>query len=163
MQKQFSYKLNDKQIIKFLQDCHKKLGDLSPIMKTARVFMKQKIEENFDTEGAATGEKWREWSKPWKKRRIKLGRGSGKILTLDGELRRSLHAKSGRDFALVGTNKEYAAIHNFGGTKQLKHNKTMPKREFMRFDDHAIDELYVELYEKMEDLIEEQMINNMKG
>lgn len=163
LSKQFEYKINDKLIIKFLKDCHKQLDDLSPLMKTARVIMKKVVDDNFETEGKATGEKWQEWSDSWKKKRIKLGRGSGKILTLDGELRRSIHAKSGSNFALVGTNKEYAALHNFGGSKILKRNKTMPKREFMRFDDYALDELHAELRIKFEDILNKTMERNLRN
>ena len=31
----------------------------------------------------------------------------------------------------VGTNVEYAAIHNFGGNETLDHNQTMPQRQFI--------------------------------
>ena len=31
----------------------------------------------------------------------------------------------------VGTNIEYAAIHNFGGNDALSHNQTMPQRQFI--------------------------------
>ena len=31
----------------------------------------------------------------------------------------------------VGTNIEYAAIHNFGGNETLSHNQTMPQRQFI--------------------------------
>lgn len=154
MKKQFDYKINDKQINKFLKQTLDITGDLTLLMKTARVVMKRIIDENFETQGTKTGDKWQEWSDKWKKKRLKMDKTAG-ILTLDGYLRRSIKAQSGRDFALVSTDKDYAAIHNFGGTKLLKHNQKMPKREFMRFDENAKDELYTELYLKFEDILDE--------
>lgn len=144
--KSFRANFNAKDIINYLNNASKQLRDLSPIMKIARVFLKNTVDDNFETQGEATGEKWAPWSDSWKKRRIKMGRGSGKILNLEGHLRRDIRAKSGKDFALVGTNKEYAAIHNFGGNKNLKRNKTMPKREFMRLNKSKKEELLAELY-----------------
>ncbi len=160
---QFLTKINDKEITKFLDSAYRKLKDLTPLMKTARVFMKKLIDDNFETQGEATGAKWQEWSDGWKKRRIKMGKGSGKILNLDGFLRKSFTAKSNNNSAIVGTNNKYAAIHNFGfkGTVNKKSKKgkafktklTMPKREFMRINDTYKDELFAELFIKSEEML----------
>lgn len=159
----FTYGFKAKEIVKFLNDIHKEIQDLTPLMKVARRFLKNTVDENFETSGVHTGEKWKSWSEKWKKQRIKIGRGSGKILNLEGELRRSIKAKHGKDFAQVGTASEYAAIHNFGFkgkvNKKSKKGKmftakmNMPKREFMRLNDTTIDELYAELYIAAKDLI----------
>lgn len=152
----FTYGFKAKEIVKFLNNIQKEIQDLTPLMKVARRFLKNTVDENFETSGTHTGEKWESWSEKWKKQRIKMGRGSGKILNLEGELRRSIKAKHGKDFTQVGTASEYAAIHNFGfkGKVKKKSKKgkmfsaklNMPKREFMRLNDAAIDELYAELY-----------------
>lgn len=155
MDKMFKVNFNAKYITKFLNETSKKLKDLSPLMKIARVFLKNTVDENFETNGTATGEKWEPWSEKYKKRRAKLNRANGKILNLDGHLRKSIISKSGKDFALVGTSKEYAAIHNFGGDIK-RNNKTigkMPKREFMRLNDYKKEELLAELYIKSEELM----------
>lgn len=159
----FTYGFKVKDVVKFLNDIQKEIQDLTPLMKVARRFLKKTVDENFETSGTHTGEKWKEWSEKWKKQRIKMGRGSGKILNLEGELRRSIKAKHGKDFAQVGTASEYAAIHNFGfnGTVQKKSKKgklfsaklNMPKREFMRLNDAAKDELYAELYITAKDIM----------
>ncbi len=90
-----------------------------------------------------------------------MGKGTGNILNLSGSrgLRGSIIAKSGADFAIVGTNKDYAAIHNFGGNKSLKRNKTMPKREFMRIDETQKEFLQADLYIQLKDILIEKEIN----
>lgn len=155
----FKSNFNAKDITKFLNEAAKKLSDLTPLMKTARVFLKKTVDENFETEGEHTGKKWKAWKEKWKKQRIKMGRDDGKILNLDGGLRRSILAKHGSDFALVGTNKKYAAIHNFGGNKSLKRNKTMPKREFMRIDETQQEYLQADLYVQLKDILIEKETN----
>ncbi len=151
----FKASFDCKDAINFLKKKAEQFKDLSPLMKVARVFLKNTVNKNFETQGEHTGNKWQPWSETYKKQRLKMGKSGGKIMTLDGHLRRDVHAKSGADFAMVGTNKIYAAIHNFGGNSSLKHNKTMKKREFMRLDDNAKDHLYAELYIKAEEMLVE--------
>ncbi len=68
-------------------------------------------------------------------------------------------SKSSKDWAMVGTNKIYAAIHNFGGNNTLKHNKTMPKREFMRIDDTQREFLQADLYIKLQEILIDKETN----
>lgn len=157
--KYFEIKIEADAITELLKDISSDLKDLSPLMKVARVAMKNIVNENFETEGTATGEKWKEWSDKYKKLRLKKGK-TGNILSLDGYLKRSITAKSGKDWAMIGTNKKYAAIHNFGGDIK-RHGKkigTMPQREFMRFDNNALNDLYAELYLEAKHLIFEQNV-----
>lgn len=160
--KYFVCNFNAKEVIKILNEAGKKLKNLTPVMKVAKVFLKNTVDENFETEGKATGEKWQDWSEKYKKQRIKMGFSSGKILNLRGHLRRSILSKHSKDWALVGTNLEYAAIHNFGGDKSLKHNKNMPKREFFRLNDYKKDELYAEIYLATEERILKEKMDELR-
>lgn len=153
----FKASFDCKDAIDFLKKKAEQFKDLTPLMKVARVFLKNTVDKNFETEGQHTGDKWPEWSESYKKQRLKMGKSGGKIMTLDGHLRRDVRAKSGIDYAMVGRNKNYAALHNYGGNSSLKHNKTMPKREFMRLDDNAKDHLFAELYIKAEEMLMEDV------
>ena len=155
----FKAKWNAKDIVALLRTAEKQLGDLSPLMKTARVLMKGIVDENFETEGTHTGEKWQSWSDEWKKQRIKMGKGSGKILNLSGSLRRSILSKSDSNTATVYTNKVYAAIHNFGGTKKLKRNQNMSKREFMRINDTQAEFMLADLKISLEEMLMQAKAN----
>ncbi|RHW21889.1 phage virion morphogenesis protein [Pseudomonas jilinensis] len=50
------------------------------------------------------------------KARARIGRGATPILQVTNALARSITTQAGADFAQVGTNMPYAAIHQFGGT-----------------------------------------------
>ena len=55
----------------------------------------------------------------------------GKPLIDSGALRGSISSQADNDTALVGTNLEYAAIHNFGGMAGRNRKVRIPQREFM--------------------------------
>ncbi len=165
----FKVKFESKAVTDFLKDAAKKLSDLTPLMKTARVFLKNTVDEDFETEGTHTGDKWKPWSESWKKRRIQMGRGSGRILNLEGVLRRSIKAYSNANEAGVGTNIVYAAAHNFGFKgkvskksklgKKFTANMFLPKREFMRISEHQKELLQADLYIKLKEILLEKDVN----
>lgn len=113
-------KCNDKELFEVFEALCKRVKNMKPIMREITHIMLEDIEENFETEGENANGKWEDWSDDWKEKRIKLGRGEGKILTLNADLRKSFVREASNTEALVGTNKEYAAIHNFGG--EIKKN-----------------------------------------
>ena len=64
-------------------------------------------EDNFESESWG-GERWKETHR------------GGKKLQLSGQLAASINTQSGNDFARIGSNKKYAAIHHLGGEIQAK-------------------------------------------
>ena len=56
----------------------------------------------------------------WGSRKWDPTKRGGKILQKSGQLAASIHTASGSNFARIGTNKPYAAIHQFGGTIKAK-------------------------------------------
>lgn len=64
-------------------------------------------EDNFESESWG-GDKWKETHR------------GGKKLQLSGQLAASINTQSGNDFARIGSNKKYAAIHHLGGEIQAK-------------------------------------------
>ena len=111
---------------KQMKDVQEIFGDLKPLFRRLRRTILNIIDDNFDTEGTASGEKWQELSEKYNKRKI-LQYGMGKkILEASGDLRKSFTSKIDNTSLTVGTAKEYAAIHNFGMDE-----KNMPQREFM--------------------------------
>lgn len=108
-------KCNYKEINNKLLKLQERAQNMRPLMKSAALIMKNYVDENFETEGKNSGEKWKEWTDEYKEHREKIGRGNGKIMSLEGELRESITSTVTDEEAMVGSNKEYAAIHNFGG------------------------------------------------
>lgn len=159
----FEAKFNADEVTKFLNDASKKISDLRPLMRVAAQYLKFVVDENFETEGTFTGEKWKEWSDKYKKQRMKQSRGQGKILTLEGSLRKDIRSKYDNTTASVIANKEYAAVHNFGlkrkisktssKGKRFKCNMNMPKREFMRINEREQENLIGDLTVKLTEML----------
>ena len=145
----FEVEFNNEQITQKLENLKKSFSDLAPFFKIIRTNLLNEIEENFNTEGTNSGEKWAEWSEKYKKLRIKLGKSStGVILSDSGQLRESFFGEIEANKLTIGTAKEYAAIHNFGHDK-----KNMPQREYFRFSDNAIDGLLADINDYAKELL----------
>lgn len=71
----------------------------------------------FEQEKEPDGERWHDWSDPYRKWRTRKGYMPGKILTLNGDLARRLTTDYGDTRALIGSNEPYAAIHQWGGLR----------------------------------------------
>lgn len=67
------------------------------------------VQQNFDNERGG-GEPWRPLTPGYR-----AARPAGKILTVTGRLRNSIQQRAQGDGVLVGTNVQYAAIHQYGG------------------------------------------------
>lgn len=139
--------IDDKGFQNYIEELFKKVKDLNPLMRIISQTMKLEVDENFETEGQNAGEKWADWSDPWRLRRTQLGRGSGKIMNFNGELRQSITRKATGTEAIVGTNKVYAAIHNFGGEIKKRNGGTfeMEKRAFMVWTDDLKSKIQTEV------------------
>lgn len=138
--KPIEIKIDEGEVLDYLEEYASKVKKLKPILRQVSHVMLEDIDENFETEGANQGKKWKDWSDSWKERRKKLGRGKGRILQLEGELRESFTRKVDASSVVVGTNKDYAAIHNFGGKVKKRRAKgkrgrtgtfKMPQRRFV--------------------------------
>lgn len=153
-------KSNSKAIFEAIGRIGARVKNLKPIMREIAYIMQRSVESNFDTEGKSGGEKWQAWGDDYKKLREKMGYGNGKILTLRGDLRKSFVREATSKGAIVGTNKVYAAIHNFGGPVKKRGSGTfnMPARPFMlwteQLKEQIVDELGAHLAIKDDDIKE---------
>lgn len=140
----FEVALNKDEIVGKLMELSKRFSNLTPFLKIIRTKLLFEIDRNFETEGKSSGEKWKEWSEKYKKYRIKyFGSSGGQILNRSGNsgLRGSFTSILENEKLTIGTAKKYAAIHNFGHDK-----KNMPQREFFRFSENSLEELFVNKY-----------------
>lgn len=90
-----------------------KIKNRAPLMRNISGIMLDEVYENFEQEGRPA---WRSLSEKTIKDRKSKGYWPGKILQRTGQLLKSITARYDNDSAQVGTNKNYAAIHQFGGT-----------------------------------------------
>lgn len=151
---------NSKEVNDKLLELAQRAKNTKPVMRQVAHVMRTYIDEKFETEGKYQGEKWQEWTPKYKKKRSKMGRGQGKILTLEGELREKIDDKVNNDSVQVGTNQIYAAIHNFGGDVKKRNGGTfeMPKRQFMAFEPKLNELIALEIYAhlRLQDYIDEE-------
>lgn len=111
--------------IKYLEKIQKlmavmgdRAGNLRPLMRQVAADMHDAVEENFEQQGRP---RWAGLNKAYAKYKArKKKKGDLKILEFRGDLRRSITEKSNATQAVVGTNLKYAAIHQFGGTIDMK-------------------------------------------
>lgn len=93
-----------------------KAQDTTPIMRRCADVLAGAAEDAFDDEAdPVTGARWQPLAASTAVARTAAGH-AGKILQLTGSLASSLERDFGRNYAVVGTNKEYAAAHQFGAT-----------------------------------------------
>ncbi|KJU85709.1 Phage virion morphogenesis (putative tail completion) protein [Candidatus Magnetobacterium bavaricum] len=87
------------------------IDDMTPVMMRIAGALRYETMRNFEEEGRP---KWAPISQARIKQRLARGHWPGKILTDTGQLRSSVSTDYGKDYVVVGTNKVYAATHQFG-------------------------------------------------
>ena len=106
------------------------LANTSRIMRLVSLRMRKMQIDHFAQQKDSRGRSWKPLEKSTLKARRTGGKSgrSGKILQDDGLLKNSIVASSTADKAEVGTNKIYAATHQFG-------RDAIPAREFIYISD----------------------------
>jgi len=97
--------VNVGEIQKRLNIFRQRLKDMSPMMREVADIMYDSTMENFKVGGRP------EWVKSQR-----AERDNGQTLVDTNALRSSVHKQYGSRYAVTGTNKVYAAIHQFGGS-----------------------------------------------
>lgn len=126
-------KIEDKELQQVLDKLFEKTSDLRPLMKNIAGVMADSVEENFKQEGRP--DKWAELKESTIKQRTKKGYWPGKILQMRGELAASITSDYDENSAVVGTNKVYAAIHQFGGIAGRNKKTKIIARPYLKLID----------------------------
>lgn len=130
-----SIKVNEGGIEAKLKQLIASMSDLSPVMHNISLTLQEQAEQNFTKGGMPT---WHPLASATIKERSRHGTWPGQILQESGQLAASVTASSGRDFAQIGTNKAYAAIHQYGGVihhnaySLIQHLRTNAKGDLLR-------------------------------
>lgn len=91
------------------------VGDLKPLMRGIAAELVSQTEENFEVQGRPG---WQGLSESTIERRAKSGNWPGQMLQVSaGGLAASVTSSADDSSALVGSNKPYAAMMQFGGSK----------------------------------------------
>lgn len=103
-------------------------GDTTPLMGRLGEAFVDSTQERFNTQTDPDGNPWKPLSPGYIKRKKK---NQDLILTLNGYLRKYIaHQVLSANEVVWGSNRIYAAIHNWGGDGS-GNNGTMPKRQYL--------------------------------
>ena len=129
MSEPIEIKLNNKEIEKYLLELAKKAEDLRPVMKNIAGILAYSTEENFKSEGRP--DKWIDLAELTKKQREKKGHWPGQILQVTGQLASSVNTYYDNDCAIIGSNLDYAVIHQLGGQAGRNKSVEIPARPYI--------------------------------
>jgi len=116
--------------------------DMTPIMQEIAGVLADETEQAFENETAPDGTPWPALADSTIKQREKHGSWPGKVLQITaGGLAPSISSEYGRDYAAVGTNKVYGAIHQFGGQAGRNQSVTIPARPYLGVSDEGGQEI----------------------
>ncbi|WP_188258256.1 phage virion morphogenesis protein [Pseudomonas aeruginosa] len=111
----FTVQLEHQRLQETLRTIEWAVGDLAPLMRGIAAELASQTEENFEAEGRPD---WQPLSSVTTERREKSGKWPGQMLQLTaGGLSQSIAVHHDDSSALVGSNKPYAAMMQFGGDK----------------------------------------------
>ena len=143
-------KIDNQEVERRLQEIAKKSSNLRLLMKNIAGIFASATEDNFAEEGRP--DKWQHLSKVTKKLREKKGKWPGQILQVSGQLASSVNTYYDNNSAVIGSNLEYAAIHQLGGQAGRNKKVAIPARAYLKLTDDeyndillAIQELYTKL------------------
>lgn len=125
------------------------IRDMAPVMRAIRVELLSQTEANFAAEGRP---RWKPLARSTIEARVgavargsksgtlkngRISKGAAntasgmKILQVTGQLAASVHGESGNDYAMIGSNLRYAAIHQLGGEAGRGRKTTIPARPYL--------------------------------
>ena len=122
-------KIDNQEINKRLLDLATRGENLRPLMKNIAGVFAYSTEENFKEEGRP---KWTDLAESTKKQRKKTGHYPGQILQVTGQLASSISTYYDDNSAIIGSNLDYAAIHQLGGQTGKGKKTTIPARPYLK-------------------------------
>ncbi len=132
-------KIDNKAVNERLLELAKRGENLRPLMKNIAGIFASSTEENFKEEGRP--DKWTELADITKEKRRKKNKWPGQILQVEGQLAASVNTQYDNDSAVIGSNKDYAAIHQLGGLAGKNKKVEIPARPYLQLTDDDFDEI----------------------
>lgn len=136
-------RIDNRELQDYLIRLTERTSDLRPLMKNIAGIMADSVEENFAQQGRP---KWQQLAKSTIEQRVRAGKWPGMILQLSqGGLASSITSHYDENSAIVGTNKVYAAIHQFGGKAGSNKKVEIPSRPYLKLTDIENAEILLEV------------------
>ena len=137
--KPIEIKIDNNDVERKLLELAQKGENLRPLMKNIAGIFASATEENFKNEGRP--DKWTELSEATKKQRTKQKKWPGQILQVSGQLALSISTQYDDDSAIIGSNLDYAAIHQLGGQAGKNKKVEIPARPYLQLTDDDFNEI----------------------
>ncbi len=132
-------KLDNKAVNAKLLELAKRGENLRPLMKNIAGIFASSTEENFKEEGRP--DKWTDLADITKEKRRKKDKWPGQILQVEGQLAASVNTEYDDESVVIGSNKDYAAIHQLGGKAGRNKKVKIPARPYLQLTDEDFDEI----------------------
>lgn len=132
-------KIDNKAVNEKLLELAKRGENLRPLMKNIAGIFASSTEENFKEEGRP--DKWTELSEITKEKRKKKDKWPGQILQIEGQLVSSVNTQYDDNSAVIGSNLDYAAIHQLGGKAGRNKKVEIPARPYLKLTDDDFEEI----------------------
>lgn len=113
--------------------------NLRPLMKNIAGIFASSTEENFKEEGRP--DKWQDLADITKEKRQKKHKWPGQILQVEGQLAASVNTQYDDESVVIGSNKDYAAIHQLGGKAGRNKKVKIPARPYLQLTDDDFEEI----------------------
>ena len=137
--KPIEIKIDNKDVERKLLELAQKGENMRPLMKNIAGIFASATEENFKNEGRP--DKWIELSEATKKQRTKKKKWPGQILQVSGQLASSISTQYDDKSAIIGSNLDYAAIHQLGGQAGKNKKVEIPARPYLKLTDDDFNEI----------------------
>ena len=137
--KPIEIKIDNNDVERKLLELAQKSENLRPLMKNIAGIFASATEENFKNEGRP--DKWTELSEATKKQRTKQKKWPGQILQVSGQLASSISTQYDDESAIIGSNLDYAAIHQLGGQAGKNKKVEIPARPYLKLTDDNFNEI----------------------
>lgn len=132
-------KIDNKEVNKRLLELAERTENLRPLMKNIAGIFASSTEDNFREEGRP--DKWVDLAESTKKQRTKTGHYPGQILQVSGQLASSISTYYDNDSAVIGSNLDYAAIHQLGGQVGKNKKVKIPARPYLKLANDNLEEI----------------------
>lgn len=114
--------VNDAQFVQAMRRLAELAQDMTPALRGIGEYLAGSSRDRFGSQTAPDGSAWTPLAHWYREAKPA---SKDKILTLRGYLSSSIHWQVLPDSVLVGSNLEYAAIHQFGGVIRPKQRKAL--------------------------------------
>lgn len=138
MDEPIEIKIDNQEVENKLLELAQKGENLRPLMKNIAGIFAYSTEENFKNEGRP---KWQDLAESTKKQRQKKRKWPGQILQVEGQLASSISTHYDKDCAIIGSNLDYAAIHQLGGQTGRNKAVSIPARPYLQLTDDDFEEI----------------------